>query len=166
MAAVTLALILLLVASAAHKFIQRDSMAPVTARLVGVPAAAGALVLLLAASAEILAALALVMPATRLGGAMAAAAIWTSYAVALLRHRGSVLDCGCDLVRREKPVGLFAILRPVLLAAAALSVALVPPRGWTVDAPFAAAALLALWFAASELAAIPAFSRSAKGMKS
>lgn len=162
MAAITLALILLLAVSAAHKFIERERMALVTSRLLGVPFQMGATLLLMVAVAELLAAIAMCLPATRMGGAIAGAALWSSYTIALLRHRGAVLDCGCDLVRREKPVGLFAILRPALLAILAFATALVAPADWSVEVPFAAAALLALWFAASELAAIPASTRTAR----
>lgn len=156
MAALIIFLALLLVISAGHKLATRETMALVTARLLALPPQTGMAVLLMAASAELLAALGMVLLPTRAGGALAAAAIWASYAIALLRHRGQVLDCGCDLVRREKPVGIFALARPVLLAALALLVAFGPVINWQVDAPFAAIALVALWFAAGEIAAIPA----------
>ena len=77
------------------------------------------------------------------------------YALALLRHRGQTLDCGCDFAARERPVDLFAILRPVLLALLAAWSGASGPGPWTLEVPFAALALAALWFAAGELHAIP-----------
>jgi hypothetical protein len=165
MAALTLFLILLLCVSAGHKCVQRDRLALVAARLAGMSARTGPILLVIAATAEVLAALALLLPVTRVGGAIAAAVIWSAYALALFRHRGSVLDCGCHLVRREKPIGMFVILRPPCLAVLALTSAVVPATDWPLDTPFAAAALLALWFTASELAANPIVKRSAKRTK-
>ena len=43
------------------------------------------------------------------GAALGAALLWLGYAAVLWRHRGQVLDCGCDLVAREKPVDDIAI---------------------------------------------------------
>lgn len=156
MASLALFLALVLVGAATHKAISRDRLAHAVERLLGLPAPSAVLVLVLAAVLEGLAALALLIPATQPAGAAGAAMIWTLYALALLRRRGAVLDCGCDFERRDKPVGGLTILRPAVLAVLALGCALVPPGGWTIETPFAAAALLALWFAASELAALPA----------
>jgi hypothetical protein len=128
----------------------------VIARLLGLTAPMAALMLVLAAVLEALAALAILVPATTTGGLIGAAMIWALYALALLRRRGAVLDCGCDFAAREKPVGTNTILRPAVLAALAVLCALAPPAAWSVETPFAAAALIALWFAASELAALPA----------
>lgn len=154
MAAVALFLALLLGASALHKVLARERLAPVTARLAGVALPLGAMLLALSATVEALAALALLVPALQAGGALAGAGLWSVYALALLRHRGKVLDCGCDFAAREAPVGAFAILRPVLLALLALAVVSVVPLGWTLETPFAALALSALWFAAGELHSI------------
>ncbi len=156
MAGLALFLALILLSAAAHKAVQRDRLALVVARLLSLSAPIAALVLALAAVLEAVAALAILMPATSAGGFIAAAAIWAAYALALLRRRGAVLDCGCDFVAREKPVGWVMILRPALLAALAALCALAPSAAWSVETPFAAAALIALWFAASELAALPA----------
>ena len=160
MAALPLFMALLLAIAATHKLIERQRLATVTMRLAGVPAHFGMPLLLLAATGEALVAIALLVTDLRMGGALGAAAIWSVYALALLRHRGAVLDCGCDLVRREKPVGATAILRPALLALLALIVAALPASPWNAETPFAALALLALWFAAAELAAIPAYVRT------
>lgn len=160
MQALALFLAALLAASALHKLLARERLTAVTARLAGVHLPTGLLLLIVAASVEALAALALAVPALRSGGALAAAALWLAYAAALWRRRGTVLDCGCDLVARDKPVDAFVIARPLLLAGLAGSVALAPPPLWTIDAPFAALALLALWFAAGELHSIPRLERT------
>lgn len=156
MAALSLFLVLVLLSAAAHKVIARDRLALVTARLLGLPVPVASLALLLAAVLEGLAALAILIPATAPGGLIGAAILWMLYAAALLRRRGATLDCGCDFAAREKPVGTVTIARPALLAVLAAACAFAPPSGLTAEAPFAAAALLALWFAASELAALPA----------
>lgn len=155
MAAVALFLALLLAASAVHKVTARDRLGAVVARLAGVPMPLGVLLLALAATVEGLAALALLVPGLQIGGALAAAALWTVYCLTLLRQRGKVLDCGCDFVARERPVDLFAILRPALLAVLAALVGRFAPLGLTLETPFAALALAALWFAAGELHSIP-----------
>jgi hypothetical protein len=153
MAPLTLFLALLLGLSAGHKLVARDSLAPVAARLVGVATPLGPVLLFAAAGIEALSALALLAAPMPIGGTMAAL-LWSAYALALWRRRARRFDCGCDFVRRERRVGTTAIARPVLLAGLAL-VQLAVPFTWTPDAPFAALALLALWFAAAELSALP-----------
>ena len=160
MAPLILFLAALLGASALHKVFARERLSAVAARLAGVALPTGALLLALAATLEALAALALLFEPLRLGGAFAAAALWLGYGFALWRQRGKTLDCGCDLVARERPVDGIAIARPLLLAAGAAGAALAPAGDWTLDAPFAALALLALWFAAGELHSIPKLTRN------
>lgn len=155
MAGLWLFLVLLLAGSAVHKLAARERLALAAARLAGVPLALGSVLLLGAATIEVLAAVAMLASPLRTAGALAAAALWSGYTIALVARRGEVLDCGCDLARREKPVGAVAIGRPALLGALALTIALAPPSTFTFDTPFAALALLALYFAASELAALP-----------
>lgn len=162
MAALALFLAAVLAISALHKGLAPQRLAPVAARLASLPAALGGAALALAGSVEALSALALAIPATRSLGAIAALALWSVYAFALLRQRGQVLDCGCELFSRERPVDGFAILRPVLLAALAFVLFLAGSAPFTIDAPFAALALLALWFAAGELHAIPSLSKDMK----
>jgi len=156
MAALALFLALVLLGAATHKAMQRNRLALAAARLLGLTIPIASLVLMLAAVLEAMAALAILIPQTATGGLFAAALIWALYAAALLRRRGAVLDCGCDFAAREKPVGTVTILRPAILAALAVIGALAPHGEWSVETPFAAAALIALWFAASELAALPA----------
>lgn len=155
MAGLWLFLVLLLAGSAAHKLAARDRLALAAARLTGVPLALGPALLLGAATIEVLAAAAMLASPLRIAGALAAAALWSGYAMALVARRGEVLDCGCDLALREKPVGAVAFGRPALLAALALAIVLAPASTFAFDTPFAALALLAVYFAASELAALP-----------
>jgi hypothetical protein len=75
-------------------------MAIAAARLAGVAAPMGSLLVAATGAAEALAALALMLPGTLVPGAALAAALWAAYGLALLARRGQVLDCGCDLVAR------------------------------------------------------------------
>jgi len=159
MTGIWLFLAMLLAISAGHKFVARDRLGIAAARLTGTPPALGPALVLAAGSAELLAAVALAVEPLRTAGAIAAGVIWAVYAIALFMRRGQVLDCGCDFVRRERPVGIAAVLRPAGLALLAAMVALMPRGNFALDAPFAALALLALYFAASELAALPAPAR-------
>ena len=149
----------LLAVSAGHKVLARQRLIPVTARLAGTTEPFGTLLLVAAASLEALAAIAMLIPPFATGGAIAAAALWLAYGAALAGHHGERLDCGCDLAARVRPVDALAIGRPVLLAALAGTVALQPATGYPLDAPFAALALLSLWFAAGELHSIPTLAR-------
>lgn len=160
MAAISLFLALLLALSATHKFVAQQRLAVSAARLAGVSPALGLPLLATVAAIEALAALALLIPAARLGGALAAAALWLVYAAALARKQGEVLDCGCDFASRERPVTAGAALRPAMLSILALAAAIMPAPVWSLDTPFAALALLALWFAASELASLSRFERT------
>lgn len=153
--AMTLFLAALLVLSAGHKVFDRERLVRATARLTGTRLPAATLLLALAASVELLAGIALLIPALHGGGAVAASLVWLGYAVALARHHGQTLDCGCDLVARQRPIDATAVARPSMLAIVAGCVAVLPGAGWTIDSPFAALALLALWLAAGELHAIP-----------
>ena len=155
MSALGLFLALLLLVSALHKYVARDQLAVATAKLVGVSAQFGPLFLLAAGLVEICAAFVLLLSAWPLVGALMAAALWGLYALALLARRGQSLDCGCDFTRRAKPVTWGAVLRPLVLMSLALLWATSPERALHWDTPFAALALLVLYFAATELAALP-----------
>lgn len=159
MSALTLFLAAVLALAAGHKIIARDRLALATARLARVPAGIGMPLLLGTAAIEIMAAIGLLIEPVRVIAATGAALLWSAYALALWRLHGRVMDCGCDLVAREKPIDAVAILRPTLLAVLAAALAAIPRFDWTLDAPFAAFALLSLWFAAGELAALPRFAR-------
>lgn len=155
MTALTLFLALLLAGSAAHKALARDRMVVAAARLTGLRSQ-GLLALIVAGCLELAAAAMLLLPALRPLGGLVAAGIWLTYSAALLRQRGRTLDCGCDLVAREKPVDGPVITRPALLAALAVLASTLPSvEGFALDTPFAAVAFLALYLGASELLAIP-----------
>lgn len=155
MAALTLFCALLLAGSAVHKAYERDRLITATSRLAGVGAVAGLLLLILAGTVELVAAACLLIAPLHFAGALIAASLWAAYSLALGRHHGEKLDCGCDLAARAKPVTLPLILRPAALAALAAIVAFTPHATMTIDAPFAAAELLALYLGASEILAIP-----------
>jgi|TARA_R110002124_G_C8972322_1_gene515270 methylamine utilization protein MauE len=145
---------LLLAISAAHKLNDRKRMAVSVANIAGTSEFYGLLLFLLSGVIEAIAALALLLPGLHHLGGYMAAALWVVYSAALLRRYGQTLDCGCDLRFIEKPVGLFVIARPLILAALVLAVTTTVPLAWTGEAVFAAIAMLSLYFAASELAAI------------
>ena len=155
MAGLPLFLALLLGTSTLHKTLDRQRLGSAAARLAGMPASTGPLLLIAAGVAEGIAALCLLLALLRPAGALLALLLWTLYALLLLGRRGQSLDCGCDLVARERPVGWVQIARPALLASLAALAALLPPTPFTLDAPFAAAGFLALWFGAAEILAIP-----------
>lgn len=155
MAALILFCALLLAASALHKVAARERLAAATATLAGAGAIGGQLLLIVAATAEIVAALCLLIAPLRFTGALIAAALWAVYALALARRHGQTLDCGCDLAARAKPVSWPLVLRSAALALLAGGIGLLPEAPFMLDAPFAAAGLLALYLGASELLAIP-----------
>lgn len=154
MTSIALFLALLLAGSAAHKAIAHERLTPVASRLTGLRAH-GITLLVLAGTLEAISGACLLVAALRPAGALLATAIWSAYAIALLGHRGETLDCGCDLVAREKPIDWPLITRPAVLAVLAALVFILPVEPVSLDAPFAAAGLLALYLGASELLAIP-----------
>ncbi|KRB49652.1 MauE/DoxX family redox-associated membrane protein [Phenylobacterium sp. Root700] len=160
MLSVTIFLAAILASSAAHKVIDWRRLGPATAKLAGVKPGWGELLLAIAGSVEALAAIALLMPQVRVGGALAGAAVWGAYSLALAARHGAVIDCGCYFAERPKPVDKIAILRPAALAALALAVAAAPIGTWSIDTLFAVAGFLALWFAVGELASIKVFART------
>ena len=157
MRALAFFLALVLALSAAHKAQAPDRLATATGRLAGVTGPLATLLMVLAGAIEAVAALCLILPDAVVVGAFIGAALWTAYALALWRQRGAVLDCGCDLVARPRAVGPGHILRPALLAAMALGVAILPPFASDTLAGdvLAAFGALALYLAALEILAIP-----------
>jgi len=157
MSALVLFLALLLALSSAHKLWDLQRLVPVAARLAGVSLPLATPSLLVMAALELLLAIGLLLaPPVRIAAAFGAVLLWLGYAALLLRRKGQRMDCGCDFTVQEKEIDTITIARPALLAALAVSVLFAPEFAWTIDTPFAAVALLALWFASSELAAIPA----------
>lgn len=154
MAPLALFLAMLLVGSAAHKVLAPERLSAVAGRLTGFRSQ-GMTLLVLAGALEAVAAICLIVPALRQIGTLFAMLVWIAYTLALVRRRGETLDCGCDLVIREKPVDWPVIGRPAMLAFVAAVVSTLPAAPIALDGPFAAAGLLALYLAASELLAIP-----------
>lgn len=157
-AAITLFAALLLLGSALTKARDPARARIATARLTGSWGTGAAALALAAGLVEVTAGVCLI--AAPLTGvvlpALAAAALWTLYGLALWRRRGQVLDCGCDWVGTARAIDAAQIVRPLLLAALALGLAL---RGGTeMPGPIdliAAIALVALYGAAAEILAIP-----------
>lgn len=152
---ITLFLALLLAGSALHKGLAHERLAIAAARLAGTRPSSGPLLLLTAGSVEAVAAACLLIAPLQRTGALIAAMLWLGYALALFRRRGETLDCGCDLVAREKPVTTAQVARPALLALAAGLVSTLPAAAFGIETPFAAAGLCALYLGVSELLAIP-----------
>jgi hypothetical protein len=148
-----LAFVLLI--ATAHKLLEPARYGASAAQLIGAPMSTGMLAARAAGVVEGLAALALLMEATRQAGAIIAAALWLIYSLAVWRAaaRGALFDCGCTLVgRARKPSGL-SPLSPLFLAFGAVVLAVAPGEaGLMAEAPFAAVAFLCLRFAAEEIA--------------
>ncbi|WP_241127864.1 MauE/DoxX family redox-associated membrane protein [Novosphingobium terrae] len=160
MQALSFFLALVLGAACLHKWTERDRLIAATATLTGVGLREAPFLLLVAGLWEALAAITLLVPGLTQIGAVAGAALWTLYAAALWRRRGQRIDCGCDFMRRDKPVSTGAILRPVVLAAVAVMVALLPAGAFSPDLIFAALGFAALWFAAGEFLSLPLVARA------
>ena len=157
MRALALFLALVLALSAAHKAHSSDRLSTATGRLAGVSGPLATVLMVMIGVIEAVAALCLVLPGGLFAGALIAALVWSAYGLALWRHRGATLDCGCDLVARPHRIGAPQILRPVVLALLALVLAMLPqpssdPLAVDVMAAFGA---LALYLAALEIMAIP-----------
>jgi hypothetical protein len=154
MTAVSLFLALVLIAAAGHKVIERDRLATSAAVLTGASVALGPVISLGAASVEAMAALALIFPASRSVGSLLAASIWAIYGLALIRHYGSPLDCGCNFVSQEKPVDVFTVFRAFGLSALGLAVFAVTQQPFALLFIFAALGFFALYLALGELLSI------------
>lgn len=88
---------IVLAASACHKLVARDRLAASAARLTGVPSALGAPLSFAAASVEVLAGIAILLPGGQTLGASLAFTLWAIYAILLYRRRAQPdFDCGCD----------------------------------------------------------------------
>ncbi len=155
MAGLTLFLALVLATSAGQKALAPDRLATATSRLTGMPVVTGQLLMVIAGGVESAAAMCLLVRSLTALGAILAAALWGGYAIALLRRHGEVLDCGCDLAARAKPVDAGQILRPVVLSGLALLIARLAPQFAGIEDIFAALGLFVLYLAASELMSIP-----------
>ena len=157
---VALFLALVLASAAGHKLVATDRLGAAAGNLLGLAPPLARSALFAAAALEAVSALALVLPATRLIGAMLAIVLWAIYAAALLRSSASV-DCGCSFSAHRHGIGKFDRMRPLALIVLASLVALSGPVATIpVEAVFAALALFSFYLAAGELAALPTVSRS------
>lgn len=154
MAELSLFLTLVLLVSAAHKFLEPERLTIAAVRLTGVPASLGPVVNVGVAAMEIAAAVALLFAAAQPVGALLAALIWSFYGVALARRFGTALDCGCSFASREKRIDFFAVARAFGLALFALATIAMPISSLSLLSPFAALGLLALYIASGELSSI------------
>jgi len=146
---------LLLLGSATHKILSQERMLGAVRQLTGTTTVTALLLLVMAGVVEIFAGAALLIAPLQVVGSVAAALLWTGYALALARRLGRSVDCGCDLIAKAKPVDAAAVARPALLAVVAVLTLFSSERAWSLETPFAAVALLALYIGASELLAIP-----------
>ncbi len=159
-------LALVLACSSLQKLLERDRLSMATARLTGFNLAVARPVMLVAATVEAMAALALLFAQTQALGAVLAGGLWLGYGTALLAaaRRGDRLDCGCSLAVRSKPVDGFMIARAfglVALAGLALVASLAGPTVPGIEPVFAALGLFSLYHAAGEIAALPPLRRKA-----
>jgi hypothetical protein len=136
----------------------------VARRFAGLPQALTAWASGAAVAWEIAAAVALLVPSTRMAGAAMAALLWSVYLALLLRAIRSDrrdVDCGCSFGMRaataHRPLGAFQVARNTALVILACGVAAVSARG-SVVAPasqmLAAFALLALYAALDQVMAL------------
>ena len=119
-------LAVLLIVSAAHKVLDRRRMAGSVRALAGIGGGLSVAALGCAALAEFAAGIALILPATRLIGAVAAAVIWSGYLRLILRavdEGRADIDCGCTFGRRSAPLGMFDAARNLTLVALAAATA-------------------------------------------
>jgi hypothetical protein len=153
----------LLLMSALHKGVGRERSLIAVRELGHVPQPLASTALTLAASLELIAALALWSPWYRAAGALLAAFIWSSYLALLLwavaqgrRH----VDCGCSFGAARHPLGAYHLLRNAMLAggSAAVAVGSIAHDGlaFTATQILAAAALLALYAALDQVMALSA----------
>jgi hypothetical protein len=155
MAAVAIFLAIVLGMSAVHKFVAPERLGTAAAQLAGVPRVYGQMLSFSAAAIEGVAAVALLFQETRILGASLALGLWAGYAVLLWLRRGQSLDCGCSFGKREKPVGLSAIVRVACLAVLGMVSIMLPMEPVTVASLFAGLGFTALYLALDELMAIP-----------
>lgn len=159
-------LALVLATSSLQKLLERDRISMATARLTGFNLAVALPVMVVAATIEAMAALALLFPQTQGLGAVLAGGLWLGYGAALraAARRGDSLDCGCSLAVRTKPVDGFMIARAfglVALSGFTLAAALAGATAPGIEPVFAALGLFSLYHAAGEIAALPPLRKKA-----
>jgi hypothetical protein len=126
-------LALLALVSAGHKLSDPGRARRAARQLLpGLTEVLAALAVRVATLGEFAAALLLLLPSERMGGAALAAAIWTGYLVVLARAalagRRDV-DCGCSFGAARHALGRFELLRGAVLVGLAVSVAVTTRLG-------------------------------------
>jgi hypothetical protein len=157
-------LALVLIASAAHKIVVRERLASAFAQLCGTSNRLGRFLCLAAASIEAGSAIAIVVPASRPGGALAAAALWTFYAALLgvrTIDREAPFDWGREFDKpRREPRDRASIARALVLAALAMMTMLLPTGGLALESLSAALGYFVVYLAAGEIAVLPPLHRT------
>ncbi len=161
-------LALLLAGSALHKGWHWSRSRTAAERFAGMPRPAAGAAAATVIVGECLAAVSLIVPATRVGGALAAAALWSLYLGLIVRAISSgrpEVDCGCSFGARAAAagagahaVGSYHAIRNAVLVAAAVSVAVVSQRigagAITGSQALGACALLALYVAVEQVSGL------------
>jgi len=134
----------LLLASGLHKMIRHDRTRAVMREFAGIPSGFASFAVTAAASLELLASLLLWTPSYRVVGGALAALIWGGYLALILRAIAQGrrdVDCGCTFGASRRPLGVFQVVRNVVLTGAALLVAAGSASG--VAGPVVASQILA-----------------------
>lgn len=117
----------LLLASGLHKLLRHSRTRAVVHEFAGVPRSLAPFAVAAAAAAEMLAAGLLCTAAHRGAGGVLAGLIWSAYLALILRSIGRGrrdVDCGCTFGAARRPLGTYAVVRNMGLAAMAAFVAL------------------------------------------
>lgn len=118
---------LLLFAAAIHKAVHWPQLLRAVRQFVGARASLAPLVLAGDAAATVAAGALLLLPNSRLAGALLAAVFWATYLAFILRAvlvgRHDV-DCGCSFGPTQRPLGSYQVARNMVLLAVALGVAI------------------------------------------
>ncbi len=116
------ALALLFASAAWHKLRARDEFASILGAYRLLPGALVASATVMIAATELGVAVALLMPGSRVAGALGAAGLLALYSLAiganLVRGR-RMIDCGCGALGARQPISEWLLVRNALLAAAA-----------------------------------------------
>jgi hypothetical protein len=151
----------LLLASGLHKVIRRDRTQAVVREFAGVPPHFAPLAVVVVALLELLASLLLWMPSYRVVGGTLAVLIWGGYLALILRAIAQGrrdVDCGCTFGAARRPLGVYQVVRNVVLTGVALLVAAGSAAGVTgpvlASQILAALVLLALYGALDQVMAL------------
>jgi hypothetical protein len=156
---------LLLTASAVHKASTWSHSLGVMRQFGGVPSSLARAALGVVIASEFVAALLLLVPASRAAGAVVAAALWTVYLALILRailQNRRDLECGCSFGfasrPASRPLGTFQLLRNGVLSGMAVGIAAVSAVAGGVSVELSQVlgglALLALYGAVDQVMAL------------